>query len=161
MRKSALAIVGLALLFGMLPSVFAVPPKKIDPSKKPEPRKPAEKVITTRSGLQYVDLKVGTGASPKQGQTVTVHYIGRLSNGTVFDASSQHIDPEHPNGQPYSFQIGVGTVIPGWDEGIMTMRVGGKRKLIIPAKLGYGETGFGAIPPNATLIFKVELLSVK
>src|SRR5579871_3613025 len=123
MRKSALAIVGLALLFGMLPSVFAVPPKK--------------------------------------GQTVTVHYIGRLSNGTVFDASSQHIDPEHPNGQPYSFQIGVGTVIPGWDEGIMTMRVGGKRKLIIPAKLGYGETGFGAIPPNATLIFKVELLSVK
>jgi FKBP-type peptidyl-prolyl cis-trans isomerase len=162
MRKSVLAAVGLALAFGIFQGVFADPPKKTDPPKKPETKKPAEKTITTKSGLQYVDLKVGTGASPKKGQTVTVNYTGKLTNGTVFDASSQHVDPQHPNGQPFSFHIGVGEVIPGWDEGVMTMKVGGKRKLIIPSKLGYGEQGFPpAIPPNATLIFEVELLSVK
>ena len=110
---------------------------------------------TTPSGLKYVDEVVGTGESPKSGQTVKVHYTGTLEDGTKFDSS---VD----KGQPYSFRIGSGVVIKGWDEGIMTMKVGGKRRLIIPPKLGYGAAGKGStIPPNATLIFEVELLNVK
>lgn len=110
--------------------------------------------VTTTSGLKYIDEVVGTGASPKPGQNVTVHYTGTLENGTKFDSSVDR-------GQPYSFRIGTGAVIKGWDEGVMTMKVGGKRRLIVPAKLGYGSAGFPpSIPPNATLIFEVELLSV-
>lgn len=112
--------------------------------------------ITTPSGLKYVDLVVGAGESPKPGQMVTVHYTGTLENGTKFDSSVDR-------GQPYIFPIGVGKVIKGWDEGVMTMKIGGKRKLIIPPDLGYGARGAGGgvIPPNATLIFEVELLGVK
>ena len=111
--------------------------------------------ITTESGLKYIDLKVGTGPSPKKGDMVTVHYVGTLTNGRKFDSSVDR-------GEPYQFRIGEGRVIDGWDEGVMTMKVGGKRKLIIPANLAYGESGFrGIIPPNATLIFEVELLDVK
>lgn len=111
--------------------------------------------ITTPSALKYVDLVVGTGESPKAGQMVTVHYTGTLENGTKFDSSVDR-------GQPFIFPIGVGKVIKGWDEGVMTMKVGGKRKLIIPASLGYGAKGAGGVvPPNATLIFEVELLGVK
>ncbi len=110
---------------------------------------------TTPSGLKYVDQVVGTGASPKKGQRVTVHYTGRLQNGTKFDSS---VD----KGAPYEFAIGTGTVIKGWDEGIMSMKVGGKRHLIIPPSLGYGATGRPpTIPPNSTLEFDVELLGVK
>ena len=109
--------------------------------------------IATASGLKYVDLVVGTGASPKAGQTVTVHYTGRLENGKQFDSS---------NGQPIPFRIGVGAVIKGWDEGLMSMKEGGKRKLIVPSDLGYGKFGRPPdIPPNATLIFEVELLGVR
>jgi len=98
---------------------------------------------------------VGAGASPKTGQRVTVHYTGRLQNGTKFDSS---VD----KGAPYEFAIGTGTVIKGWDEGIMSMKVGGKRHLIIPPSLGYGATGRPpTIPPNSTLEFDVELLGVK
>jgi peptidylprolyl isomerase len=111
--------------------------------------------ITTPSGLKYTDEIVGTGASPSPGQVVTVHYTGTLENGTKFDSSVDR-------GQPFTFQIGIGRVIKGWDEGVMTMRVGGKRRLIIPPYLGYGARGAGGvIPPNATLIFDVELLGVK
>ena len=110
---------------------------------------------TTASGLKYKDYTVGTGASPSRGQQVTVHYTGTLADGKKFDSSVDR-------GQPFSFVIGVGQVIPGWDEGVMSMKIGGKRKLVIPSKLGYGERGAGGvIPPNAELHFDVELISVK
>jgi len=112
------------------------------------------KVETTPSGLKYIELKEGTGAIPKAGQTVTVHYTGTLENGKKFDSSLDR-------NQPFSFKLGVGQVIKGWDEGLSTMRVGEKRQLIIPPDLGYGARGAGGvIPPNATLIFEVELLKI-
>ncbi|HSF68588.1 MAG TPA: FKBP-type peptidyl-prolyl cis-trans isomerase [Nitrospiraceae bacterium] len=111
--------------------------------------------VTTSSGLQYVDLTMGTGATAEAGQTVSVHYTGWLENGKKFDSSVDRA-------QPFSFSLGVGRVIKGWDEGVKGMKVGGKRKLTIPSKLGYGAQGAGGvIPPNATLIFDVELLSVQ
>lgn len=111
--------------------------------------------VTTESGLKYTDEKIGEGDSPKSGKTVTVHYTGTLENGKKFDSSRDR-------NQPFSFTIGVGQVIQGWDEGVMTMKVGGKRKLTIPPELGYGSRGAGGvIPPNAELIFDVELLDVK
>ena len=110
--------------------------------------------ITTGRGLKYVDEVVGTGESPSPGKTVTVHYTGRLENGTKFDSSVDR-------GQPFEFIIGVGQVIKGWDEGVMTMKVGGKRKLIVPPDLGYGADSPDPIPPNSTLIFEVELLDVR
>ena len=109
--------------------------------------------VTTASGLKYIDEVVGTGVSPTSGQNVTVHYTGTLENGTKFDSSVDR-------GQPYTFRIGTAAVIKGWDEGVMTMKVGGKRRLIIPAKLGYGAAGKGTIPPNSTLLFEIELLDV-
>lgn len=113
------------------------------------------KMMTTDSGLKYVDVVVGNGASPTRGKQVKVHYTGTLENGTKFDSS---VDRR----QPFSFIIGVGQVIKGWDEGVMGMKVGGKRKLVIPANLGYGTRGAGGvIPPNATLLFDVELLDVQ
>lgn len=110
-------------------------------------------VTTTDSGLQYVDLVEGTGATPRSGQTVQVHYTGTLEDGTQFDSSRD-------SGRPFSFRLGAGQVIRGWDEGIATMRVGGRRQLIIPPNLGYGSRGVGPIPPNSTLIFDVELLRI-
>lgn len=115
---------------------------------------PEGKEIVTSSGLQYIDQVVGTGEVAKAGQTVSVHYTGWLTNGTKFDSSVDR-------GQPFSFPLGAGRVIKGWDEGVQGMKVGGKRKLTIPANLGYGARGAGGvIPPNATLVFDVELLSV-
>ena len=109
----------------------------------------------TPSGLQYVDEKIGTGQSPNPGQTVTVHYTGRLEDGTIFDSSVER-------NEPFTFQIGKGVVIKGWDEGVMSMKVGGKRRLTIPPQLGYGVQGSPpAIPANATLTFDVELLGIK
>ena len=108
----------------------------------------------TASGLEYEDLQEGTGESPRQGQRVSVHYTGWLTNGKKFDSSLDR-------GQPFAFTLGRGQVIAGWDEGVAGMKVGGKRKLTIPASLGYGPSGVpGAIPPGATLVFDVELLGV-
>jgi FKBP-type peptidyl-prolyl cis-trans isomerase len=110
---------------------------------------------TTASGLKYVDQVIGTGELAVAGKTTTVHYTGRLENGTKFDSSVDR-------GQPFSFPLGAGRVIKGWDEGVQGMKVGGKRKLTIPSDLGYGSRGAGGvIPPNATLIFDVELLGVR
>lgn len=109
---------------------------------------------TFPDGLQIEDEVVGTGAEAKTGDTVTVNYVGTLTNGTKFDSS-------YDRNQPFTTQIGVGQVIKGWDEGIVGMKVGGKRKLIIPPSLGYGSQAVGGIPSNSTLIFEVELLNVK
>jgi peptidylprolyl isomerase len=119
----------------------------------------AQNVVTTPSGLKYIDLKVGTGASPRTGQTCVMHYTGWLyengKKGAKFDSSVDR-------GEPFEFKIGMGQVIRGWDEGVATMKVGGKRTLIIPPALGYGARGAGGvIPPNATLLFDVELLAIK
>jgi peptidylprolyl isomerase len=119
----------------------------------------AGKTMTTASGLQITDTTVGTGASPKRGQTCVMHYTGWLyvngQKGKKFDSSVDR-------GEPFEFPIGVGRVIKGWDEGVSTMKVGGKRTLVIPPELGYGARGAGGvIPPNATLIFDVELLGLK
>ena len=115
--------------------------------------------MTTASGLQIIDSKEGTGASPKPGQTCVMHYTGWLyengQKGKKFDSSVDR-------GEPFEFPIGMRRVIAGWDEGVATMKVGGKRTLIIPPQLGYGDRGAGGvIPPNATLIFDVELLGIK
>ncbi len=110
--------------------------------------------VTTASGLKYTDDVVGAGDSPAKGKKVKVHYTGKLTNGKKFDSSVDR-------GQPFEFAIGVGQVIKGWDEGVMSMKVGGKRTLTIPPELGYGAQGAGAvIPAHATLIFDVELLGV-
>jgi peptidylprolyl isomerase len=114
---------------------------------------------TTPSGLQYEDTVVGTGASPAKGQTCSMHYTGWLwvngAKGAKFDSSLDR-------GRPFEFPLGMGRVIKGWDEGVASMKIGGKRTLIIPANLGYGDRGAGgAIPPGATLLFEVELLGVR
>ena len=117
------------------------------------------KAMTTPSGLQITDTQVGTGATPKPGQTCVMHYTGWLYEG---GAKGKKFDSSLDRGQPFEFPIGRQRVIAGWDEGVATMKVGGKRTLIIPPALGYGARGAGgAIPPNATLIFEVELLDVK
>ncbi|HEU0186871.1 MAG TPA: FKBP-type peptidyl-prolyl cis-trans isomerase [Gallionellaceae bacterium] len=111
-------------------------------------------IITTASGLQYEDITVGSGAAATAGKNVTVHYTGWLTNGSKFDSSKDR-------NEPFEFHLGAGEVIRGWDEGVQGMQIGGVRKLTIPAALGYGARGAGGvIPPNATLVFEVELLAV-
>jgi peptidylprolyl isomerase len=132
------------------------PAAKDAPATTAKAKSAEPKTITLPDGLKYQDLKVGTGASPTAGQTVTVNYVGTLDDGTVFDASANH-----PPGT-FDFQIGEGQVIKGWDEGVMTMKIGGKRKLIIPSSLGYGPNGAPpVIPPNATLTFVIDLIATK
>lgn len=110
--------------------------------------------ITLKSGLTYVDLEEGQGPVALSGKTVTVHYTGTFRNGRKFDSSA--------GGEPLSFRLGAGEVIKGWDEGVSGMRIGGRRKLIVPPELGYGRQGFGdVIPPGSTLFFEVELLGVE
>ncbi len=113
------------------------------------------KMVVMPSGLKYMDIIIGTGASPVIGSRVAVHYTGWLEDGTKFDSSKDR-------NVPFKFTLGQGQVISGWDKGVISMKVGGKRKLFIPPELGYGERGASAlIPPNATLIFEIELLAIK
>lgn len=120
-------------------------------AKAPEAAGPA---VTTESGLTYTDLKVGDGPPARAGLTVAVHYSGWLADGTLFDTSLKHA-------RPFVFKLGKGEVIQGWDEGLVGMRVGGKRRLTVPPELAYGDTGVaGLIPPGATLTFQVELMGV-
>ena len=115
----------------------------------------SDNLTTTASGLQYEDLAVGDGATATKGQQVSVHYTGWLADGTKFDSSVDR-------GQPFQFDLGAGMVIRGWDEGVEGMKIGGKRKLVIPPDLGYGQRGAGGvIPPGATLVFEVELLGLR
>jgi peptidylprolyl isomerase len=134
--------ISLLVLLASLPgAVFAAPA--------------TSKTVVLPDGLKYVDLKVGKGALPHEGQTVRVHYVGWLENGMKFDSSRDR-------NEPFEFALGEGKVIPGWDEGVKTMHVGGLRRLIVPPALGYGAQGAGdSIPPNATLIFEVELLGIE
>ena len=135
-----------------LPPVFAQSAAPDAPTTASKPDEPT--ITTTKSGLKIQDLVVGTGAEAKKKQMVTVNYRGTLEDGTLFDESYGR--------EPFAFKLGAGQVIKGWDEGVRGMKVGGKRRLTIPAKLGYGKEGTpgGPIPPNATLIFEVELLKV-
>jgi peptidylprolyl isomerase len=142
-RRDALAAV---------PAIAAIVPAILTPAR-------AQPVMNTPSGLKIIDIKAGTGASPKTGQTCVMHYTGWLyehaAKGKKFDSSVDR-------GEPFEFKIGMHQVIAGWDEGVATMKVGGKRTLIIPPELGYGARGAGGvIPGNATLMFDVELLAVK
>lgn len=115
---------------------------------------PENAVIKMNNGLQIQDIKIGTGSEAKSGHVVAVNYLGTLENGTKFDSS-------YDRGNPFQFVLGAGQVIKGWDMGVAGMKVGGKRKLIIPPTLAYGEKRIGPIPPNATLIFEVELLAAQ
>jgi peptidylprolyl isomerase len=151
------------LLPAALAATLAVAPAVADdvkPTPAPEAEKKSEsKMKATPSGLQYEDIKEGTGATPKAGQICVMDYTGWLwENG----AKGKKFDSSVDRGTPFEFPIGQGRVIKGWDEGVATMKVGGKRLLLIPAQLGYGSRGAGGvIPPNATLLFEVELIAVK
>ena len=139
----------LAFTLGLfsLPAMTMVADAKALPS--------ARKSTTLPDGLKYVDLALGKGAMPKSGDRVTVTYVGTLQNGSKFDASADH-------GGTFAFTLGQGQVIKGWDEGVATMRVGGRRRLIVPPELGYGAQGAGGvIPPNATLTFVIALLGIE
>jgi FKBP-type peptidyl-prolyl cis-trans isomerase len=129
--------------------------KPTEKKEKPAMEKPEGKEVVTSSGLKYVDQKTGEGDEAKAGDVVTVHYTGWLTDGKKFDSSLDR-------NQPFTFQLGAGQVIEGWDKGVAGMKVGGKRKLTIPPGLAYGNRAVGGvIPPNSTLVFEVELLGVK
>ena len=151
----AVGAVGMIGIFGLFGAIISgAGPAGAEDKKGDAPMTSAQE-ITTPSGLKYVDLQVGSGDTAKPGDLVTVHYTGWLVDGAKFDSS---VDRR----QPFSFPLGAGRVIKGWDEGVAGMKVGGKRKLTIPPDLGYGTRGAGGvIPPNATLLFDVELLEVR
>jgi peptidylprolyl isomerase len=160
-----LSIVSAAMLFaqaaGQQTSTNAATAKPTTQAATPHPAAPAALWVTTPSGLKYRDVVVGKGPQPKEGETVVVNYTGKFTNGKVFDTSVGK--------QPFEFHLGRGEVIKGWDEGVGSMHVGGKRKLLIPSALAYGQGGYTdpndpskyIIPPNSTLTFDVELLKIK
>jgi peptidylprolyl isomerase len=155
MPKHKLAIAALALSFTFAPVAGFGADKPAAP-----PAATQGHTVTTASGLQIIDTAIGTGDSPEPGQTCVMHYTGWLY---VDGAKGKKFDSSLDRGKPFEFPIGMHKVIKGWDEGVATMKVGGKRTLIIPADLGYGARGAGngLIPPDSTLIFEVELLGVK
>ena len=130
------------------------PEASVTPLPTPRPTPEDNNIIQMENGLKIQDLKVGTGPEAKSGYTVAVNYLGTLENGTKFDSS-------YDRNEPFQFVLGAGQVIQGWDIGVAGMKVGGKRKLIIPPALAYGERGVGPIPPNSTLVFEIELLAVQ
>ena len=139
---------------GAAPAKVCKSPAQIDPNSLNQPPAVSGEPVETGSGLKYIEIKPGDGDSPEASETVTVHYTGWLEDGTQFATSV--------GGTPFTFPIGIGQVIPGWDEGVATMQVCGQRRLIIPPELAYGPDGRPpTIPPNATLIFDVELLEVR
>jgi FKBP-type peptidyl-prolyl cis-trans isomerase len=156
----ALAVVVFFFVFGGM-SIFTeqTPPEAASPefATTTNQNQSAPMPIENVTQLQMIDEIIGTGAAAVSGDTVTVNYVGSLTDGTIFDASAKH--PETAKG--FTFNLGAGKVIKGWDEGVVGMKVGGKRKLIIPAALGYGSQDYGPIPANSTLIFEVELLKVQ
>ncbi len=132
---------------------FAGPSQALD---EQEPGKPEPEAVTTESGLQYVDLKGGMGPAVRKGDVVEVHYVGWLPG------THKAFDSSHDRGRPFRFRVGRGEVIEGWDEGVVGMKVGGKRRLLIPPELGYGKRGAGqAVPPDATLLFEVEIVGIR
>jgi FKBP-type peptidyl-prolyl cis-trans isomerase len=152
-----LVVVIVVLVLGAVALWAQTSPHKPAPAARPSTASPTKVTgdgVKTASGLQYWDIKVGTGAVAKDGSHVTVHYTGWLTTGKKFDSS---VDAH----QPFDFTIAQGDVIKGWDQGVAGMKVGGKRQLRIPPELGYGASGSGPIPPNATLIFDIQLLAVK
>lgn len=152
MSGTPAAIAGSSTPAASIATVDTSAPSKLIAMDNAEKQAPA---VTTASGLQYIEIAEGTGDLPVKGQTVSVHYTGTLESGKKFDSSRDR-------NQAFEFQIGEGQVIKGWDEGLSTMKVGGRRKLIIPAELGYGSRSMGsAIPANSVLIFDVELLKIK
>ena len=159
-RKLVLGLFALAFgVFALVGNVSAQTATKKPAKKSKTHKKAAEKIITTASGLQYVDYVVGTGAQPTKGQECTINCTGRLTDSTVFWST---LDPKYGAVQPLKFGLGSGLMIAGMDEGVSTMKAGGSRRLIIPSKLAYKEAGRApSIGPNATLVFDVALLSVK
>jgi FKBP-type peptidyl-prolyl cis-trans isomerase len=153
-RLKLKSVFGVCLGFSLLAVQLTAAPHSFAKKDTKMTQSPS-KEVTTASGLKYIDEVVGSGAAPRVGQTVVVHYTGWLTNGTKFDSSVDR-------NQPFTFPLGQGQVIKGWDEGVATMKIGGKRKLTIPPELGYGARGAGGvIPPNATLVFEVQLLGVQ
>jgi peptidylprolyl isomerase len=151
----ALSLAAPAAIAQQKPAAKAEPPK----AEAPAAAKKESKMVKTESGLGYEDLVVGTGPSPEAGQTCVMHYTGWL---WVNEAKGAKFDSSLDRNRPFEFPIGRGRVIKGWDEGVASMKVGGKRTLLIPPSLGYGDRGAGnVIPPGATLLFEVELLGVK
>ncbi|HZZ99155.1 MAG TPA: FKBP-type peptidyl-prolyl cis-trans isomerase [Candidatus Paceibacterota bacterium] len=145
-------------LYDGSPSATASASLTVSPSSEVQTT-PSSQLVKLQDGLEYQDEGIGSGQAVKSGDTVSVSYTGMLSNGTVFDSN---VDPKFGHVQPFSFQVGGGQVIKGWDEGLVGMKVGGKRKLIIPPSLGYGDqsVGNGLIPPNSILIFEVQVNSI-
>ena len=152
--KLLVTLFSVCVLFHCVSDVNAQTKRRRTPAK-PTPAKPMSAAITTPSGLTYVVTKKGTGRQPLKGETIVVHYTGMLTNGVTFDSS-------RANGAPFEFRLGVGQVIKGWDEGFSNLKVGDHAILVIPSSLGYGSRGAGGvIPPDATLIFVVEVVDVK